>query len=133
MFRRAVASLALLLALNADIVSATTLDVEGKGWAFEVRGDGALVLMGAWTRELCEKALRDVQTVENPHIRTLGSCFAVTFMDEQIGLEVWMVDAAGDTFILFASRETCEKLTEEVYDGSPDRPACSRVWVRTVV
>jgi hypothetical protein len=131
MIRAVLYAVGLLLIFGVGRGGAWPMELEeGKAWAFEVRAKGATVFVGAWTRDLCETALQDSHKVENPRIQAIGSCLALSFMGEQVGLEVWMVEPEADKFILFPSRETCEDLTAQVHEGATSRPSCSRVWVR---
>ncbi len=70
---------------------------EGEGppwyaWAFEVRGVGSSVWVGAWEQPLCE-GLRRVALeghYREAGIESFSPCYPVTITDEPTGVQAWI-------------------------------------------
>jgi hypothetical protein len=119
-----------LLVLAAP-VSAEAADVTSwQGWAFELRGDGLVGWVGAWTPGGCE--VQRLEALEAKLDASIGACHPVTLTDEPTGLQVWAVMRAEDGFVAASSPAICEP------ENAPDhgmRPVsladrCQPLWLQ---
>jgi hypothetical protein len=121
---RAIACLLILTApVSADVTS-------WQGWAFELRGDGLVGWVGAWTPGACEVQRREA--LEAKLNASIGVCHPVTLTDEPAGFQVWAVMRAEDGFVAASSPAICEP---ENAPGPGMRPVsladgCQPMWLQ---
>lgn len=118
-----------LLVLTAP-VSVGAAESGWEGWAFELREEGLVGWIGAWTPGACE-VLR-LEALEAKLDASIGACHPVTLTDEPTGLQVWAVMRAEDGFVAASSPAICEP---ENAPGHGMRPVsladrCQPLWLQ---
>jgi hypothetical protein len=129
---RAISAIVVAILLASPL---TALGADGRGWqgwAFELRGEGPVGWVGAWTPGACE--MQRQQAIEAKLLdASIGPCNPVTLSDGPAGIPVWAVMRADDGFVAASSPAICEP--EDDAPGPGIRPAslvstrCLRAWI----
>jgi hypothetical protein len=129
---RAISAIAVAILLASPL---TALGADGRGWqgwAFELRGEGPVGWLGAWSPGACEVQRREA--IEAKLDASIGPCHPVTLSDGPAGIPVWAVMRADDGFVATSSPAICEE--EDTPAGvAPPRPVslagdCQRLWLQ---
>jgi len=116
--------------ISAPTSAAAADSSNWQGWAFEMRGDGLVGWVGAWTPGACE--VQRLGAIEAKLDTSIGACHPVALTDEPAGIAVWVIMRADAGFIAASSPTICE---EEDAPGSSVRPVsfadtCQRAWLQ---
>lgn len=122
-----------LLILSAPVSAGAAAEGGWQGWAFEMRGDGLVGWVGAWTPGACEAQRREA--VEAKLDASIGACHPVALTDEPAGIAVWAIMRAEDGFIAATSPAICEEAAPNAVPDASIRPIsfesrCQRVWLQ---
>ncbi len=107
--------------ISAPTSAAAADSSNWQGWAFEMRGDGLVGWVGAWTPGACE--VQRLEAIEAKLDASIGACHPVALTDEPAGIAVWVICVPTPALLPRRRQRSAKRRTPlaQAFDLSPSR------------